>query len=57
MNLRQAILSEARKQDPEIGDGAMIAEMEWGYWIGEVYVKKTEVAKLLPKTFTTKDHP
>ena len=44
MTLRQRIIVAARRQEDDIGDCAMIAEMEWGYWVGgTVYVSKSEV--------------
>ena len=42
---REQIITAARLQDPEIGDNAMIASGEWGYWIGSIYVSKADVAK------------
>jgi len=42
---RTDIIACARKQDHEVGDEAMIAEMEWGYWIGSIYVSKADVTK------------
>jgi hypothetical protein len=38
---REEIIAKARLQDPDIGDNAMITEMEYGYWVGaSVYVAK-----------------
>jgi hypothetical protein len=35
------IIAAAQEQDPDIGDSAMIVEMEWGYWVGgDIYVPK-----------------
>ena len=45
LSVREAVIKAARKHDPEIGDEAMIASMEWGYWIGSIYVSKADVAK------------
>lgn len=42
--LREACIMAARKHDPDIGDDAMIAPMEWGYWVGSTYVSKEEVS-------------
>ena len=45
---REDIIAEARKECPDIGDGAMIAEMEWGYWVGaSVYVDKEKLNNML----------
>jgi len=50
---REAIIEVARKQRPEIGDNAMIAEMEWGYWVNiDTYVKKEDVKLHLRKEAT-----
>ena len=41
MTTRERVIAEARKERPDICDGAMIAEGEWGYWVaGSVYVPK-----------------
>jgi len=40
---RAQIIAAARRQDPDIGDDAMIAPMEWGYWIGSIYVSKDQI--------------
>ena len=42
---RRIIIACVRKQDPEIGDDAMISETEWGYWADSIYVSKSEVAQ------------
>ena len=48
MHTRQQIITAARLQDPNIGDEAMIAPMEWGYWIGTtIYVSKDHLDKLV----------
>lgn len=52
MSTREAIITTARKQDPEIGNEAMIAPSEWGYWIGSIYVSKKEVSETLKKEAT-----
>ncbi len=46
MNYRSQIIQAARTKDPDIGDDAMIVSMEWGYWIGGVYISKEEVDKI-----------
>lgn len=43
MASREQIIQAARLHDPSIGDDAMIAHGEWGYWIGSVYISKTSV--------------
>ena len=43
---RESIIAEARKERPDMGDGAMIAEGTWGYWVGaSVYVDKEKLNK------------
>ena len=43
---RANIIAAARKQDKDIGDNAMIAEGEWGYWVGgSIYVTNEAVEK------------
>jgi hypothetical protein len=44
-SMRELIISAARLKEPEIGDEAMIASGEFGYWIGTIYVSKTDVLK------------
>lgn len=44
MHTRKEIIKAARLQDPEMGDEAIIAPMEWGYWVGTtIYVSKEDV--------------
>lgn len=46
MTVGQAIIACARRQDPGIGDDAMIAEGEYGYWVGaRIYVSKAAIEK------------
>lgn len=44
-SLREQIITAARLKNPDIGDDSMIASMEWGYWIGSIYVSKDDLAK------------
>lgn len=44
MNTRAQIIATAREIDKDMGDEAMIAEGEYGYWVGTtVYVSKADV--------------
>jgi hypothetical protein len=49
---REILVSLARKEYPRMGDDCMIAEMEWGYWVGGgggVYVTEKELQEELTK--------
>ena len=47
LSLHERIIIAARRLGADVGHGAMIAEMEWGYWVGggACYVSKTDVEK------------
>jgi hypothetical protein len=46
MTEQQKIIAAARKRDSKIGDNAMIACGEWGYWVGSIYVSKKEIRSI-----------
>ena len=44
---REQIIAAAKLKDADIGDNAIIAESECGFWIGtSTYVSKTEVENI-----------
>lgn len=48
LSLRECVIALARKQNPDIGDVAMIVSGEWSYCVGvSVFVSKVAVANAI----------
>jgi len=47
LSVREAVLACLRRRGVDVGEDAMIATGEWGYWVGSEYVAKSEVSRVL----------